>query len=174
MPRTKTLHPNLPVPQDDAAAREAIRELGQRQREVVRIQARMNDRIAAEKDRAAEAAAPHQTRITALTEGLRVWAEANRERLTGGRGKTVRLATGVISWRFRPAKVTLRAIDQVIEAIKIAGLGRHFLRVKEEVNKEALLADRETAAGLPGVSIGSDGEDFIVEPDEDLVEEARP
>jgi phage host-nuclease inhibitor protein Gam len=36
--------------------------------------------------------------------------------------------------------------------------------VKEEVNKEALLAEPEIAGTVAGVSIGSPGEDFIVEP----------
>ncbi len=41
-----------------------------------------------------------------------------------------------------------------------------FFRVKEEVNKEAMLADPDKARLVSGVTIRSAGEDFIIEPAE--------
>ncbi len=171
--KMKTQGTNVPVPQDDSEAREAIREIGDLNREVLRIEAEMNDQIAALQQEHGARAAPLRKQATARIEGLRMYAEANRDRLTnGGKVKYHRFATGEISWRLRPAKVTIRGKDAVIAAIKAARLGKKFLRVREDISKEAMLEDRVTAAAIKGVTIGSDGEDFIVEPFETELEEA--
>lgn len=163
--KTKTkAAPALPIPADDTEAREAIREIGDRQREALRLQAEMNDQIAALHERYGALVAPINARVTALTEGLQLFCEVNRTRLTGGKVKYAEFSTGKVSWRLRPAKVTLKKIEDVIEAIRKAGLGDRFLRTKTEVNKDAMLEDRTTASAIKGVSIGSDGEDFVVEP----------
>lgn len=169
MPRTKVKTPgaNLPVPQDDDAAREAVRLIGEMRRQLMRLEADMNDGIAKLQESYGNTAAPLQEELDAAIEGLRIYAEANRERLTrGGKVKYHRFSTGEIAWRKRPQKVNLRKVEDVINAIKAAGLAKKFLRTKEEVNKDAMLDDPETAGAIKGVSIGSAGEDFIVEPGE--------
>lgn len=162
--KMKSRGTNIPVPQDDSEAREAIREIGDLNREILRLEAEMNDRIAELQQHYGDLVAPIRELALARHEGLKVFCEANRARLTsGGKVKFHRFATGQVSWRLRPAKVTIRGKDAVIEALQAAGLHR-FLRTRVEVNKEAMLEDRKTAMGIKGVSIGSDGEDFIVEP----------
>lgn len=171
--KVKTKGVNLPVPQDDSEARNAIREIGDLNRDVLRIEAEMNDRIAEIQAEFGAKVAPLREQVAAKTEGLRIFAEANRDRLTnGGKVKYARFATGSFSWRLRPAKVSIRGKDNVIAAIKSARLAKRFLRIREDLNKEAMLEDRATAAAIPGVSIGSDGEDFIVEPSETELAEA--
>jgi len=164
---------SLPIPQSDSEAREAIREVGDLNREALRLTAEMNDQIAALQQEYGEKVAPLNGRASALIDGLQVFAEANRNRLTrDGKVKFCEFATGKISWRLRPAKVTLKKLEDVIARVKEAGLGDRFLRVKEEVNKDAMLEDRVTASAIKGVTIGSDGEDFIVEPFETDLKEA--
>ena len=163
---------NAPVPQDDSEAREALREIGDLNRDMMRLQAEMNDQIAALQQRYGELVAPLQDAATAKIEGLRMFAEANRARLTGGgKVKYCQFSTGKISWRLRPAKVSIRGTETVIEDLQAAGLQR-FLREKVEINKEAMLEDRSTAMAIKGVVIGSDGEDFVVEPFETELKEA--
>lgn len=162
--KTKTLGVNLPVPQNRDDAAEALRMIGEDNRNIARIEADMNDAIAKIKDEAEKQAAPLKELVTGRTEGLKVWAEANRDKLTNsGRTKTADLGTGKISWRIRPPSVRISGVDRVIEAIKSLGLTQ-FLRTKEKVNKEALLADPDKARLIAGVGIGSEGEDFIAEP----------
>ena len=172
--KMKTAGTNVPVPQDDSEAREAIREIGDLNRDALRIEAEMNDKIAALQQEYGAKVAPIREQAVAKQEGLKMFAEVNRARLTnGGKVKYHRFATGEISWRVRPAKAGIRGKDDVIAAIKAAKLGKKFLRIKEEVNKEAMLekGNRKLAAAIKGVTIGSDGEDFIVEPFEtDLAE----
>ncbi len=163
--KTKAKASNLPIPQDDSEARSMIREIGDLQREIARAEHDLNDEIAALQERYGARVEPLRDLVEAKTEGLKMFCEVNRERLTrGGKVKFFRFTTGEISWRNRPAKVSLRKVDDVIEAIKRLKLEGKFLRVKEEVNKDAMLENRELASTIAGVTIGSDGEDFIVAP----------
>lgn len=165
MHKMKTAATNLPIPQDDSEARSTIREIGDLNREALRLEAEVNDKIAKLQEEYGTKVAPIREQVQAKQEGLKMFCEVNRERLTnGGKVKFHRFATGEISWRLRPARVRIRGKEAVIEAIKAAKLGTQFLRTREDINKEAMLEDRTTAAAIQGVSIGSDGEDFIVEP----------
>ncbi len=171
--KMKSAGTNVPVPQDDSEARETIREIGDLNRDALRLEAEMNDQIAKLQEHYGALVAPIRDQVTAKQEGLKMFCEVNRDRLTkSGKVKFHRFATGEISWRLRPAKVTIRGKDAVIEAIKGARLGKKFLRIKEDINKEAMLEERSTAAAIAGVTIGSDGEDFIVEPFETALQEA--
>ena len=162
--KAKTLGVNQPVPQSRDEAAAAVAEIGVANREVARIEAAMNDEIATLKKAAEEQANPLKQRVATLTEGLKFWAEANRDVLTGGgKTKTADLGTGKVMWRLRPPSVRIAGMERVIDAIKTLGL-HAFLRTKEEVNKEALLADPDKARTIAGVTIGSEGEDFVVEP----------
>ncbi len=167
--KTKTCGINKPVPHTRDEASAAIRVIGERNREILRIEAALNDCIAKEKEAAEAKAAPLRADVDALTKGLSVWAEANRDGLTGGgKVKTADLGTGKISWRIRPPKVMVRGVESVIERLKTLGLQR-FLRVSEAINKEAILAEKDVAAAVPGIIVGSEGEDFIVEPFETAI-----
>ncbi len=169
--KTKTLGANLPVPQTREEAASALRRIGDLNREVARIELDLSDAVAQLKETAETDATPKRDEAKALTEGLKLWAEANRDKLTGGKVKYADLGTGKISWRLRPAKVTLRGkVEEIVDRLKSLGLQR-FIRTSEEVNREAMLADAETARGVAGVTIGTEGEDFIVEPFEATVSE---
>ncbi len=164
MAKSKTRGIVLPVPQNRDQAADFIKQIGDASREVCRIEHDLNDRLATAKAEAQKAAGPHQSKIKMLTEGLKTWCEANREALTdGGKVKNADLGTGKVLWRHAPPRVTLSGVEAIIEALDRLNL-RKFLRTKTEVDKEAMLADPETARLVPGVTIGSAGEDFAVEP----------
>lgn len=165
MAKAKKLTAAAPVPQTDAQAADQLRMVGDVMRQREAAKASFETQIAALQARAAEADAPFRGLLDSLVEGLRVWAEANRERLTGGRSKTVRLTTGVLAWRARPPSVTVgRGMkDAVIATIETLGLER-FLRRKVELDREAMLKEPDVAAAVPGIEIGSAGDEFVVEP----------
>jgi phage host-nuclease inhibitor protein Gam len=164
MAKQKTRGANLPVPQSRDEAATAIRTIGDLNRRIARLEAYMNDELAKVKERYEALAEPQRAAATEKTEGLKIWAEANRTALTGGdKSKTVDLGTGVIKWRLRPPSARITGVEAVLERLKTLGLTR-FVRVKEEVSKEALLAEPEIARTVAGVAIASEGEDFIVEP----------
>ncbi len=169
MAKAKKLSSNYPVPQSDVEADAMIFDLGVVRRELVVAEAAMNDEIAAIRQRHEQQAEPLKQREAAVLGGLEMWAAANRERLTnGGRVKFYRFASGELKWRTRPPRVSVRGQEAVIETLRSLGLVR-FVRIKEEVNKEAMLAEPEVARAVAGVSIGTEGEDFVVEPYEEVL-----
>lgn len=161
----------LPVPQSRTECEAYIAELGREQRERTRIETRMNDDLAERKAAFETEAKPHRERIEQLSAAIQAYCETHRNDLTrGGKVKFHKFAGGEVNWRVRPPKVTIRGMDAVIEACQRLGLDR-LLRQKVEVNKDAMLAEPEIAATIAGVTIGSEGEDFIVKPFETELEE---
>lgn len=152
------------VPQtiDDCAA--DIRKIGDLNRDLIRHQAELNDKIA-------ELTAAYQPVLDQLREqikplqaGVQVWCEANRNELTrGGRTKTAGFVTGEVQWRQRPPSVTVRGADAVISLLAELGLAR-FVRTRQEVNKDAILAEPEAVRGVAGISIVTGVEDFVITP----------
>lgn len=152
------------VPQtiDDCAA--DIRRIGDLQRQLTVAQAEMNDAIAEITERYQPMLNSIKQMMTPLQAGVQVWCEANRDTLTrGGKVKTANFTTGEVQWRQRPPSVTVRSADDVIYVLQQMGLER-FLRVKTEVNKEAILNDAETVKGIAGITVVTGVEDFVIAP----------
>lgn len=153
-----------PIPQNKDEVAALIRQLGDTQRDLARRQAAMNDAIAA-------VTADHQPIIAALAESIarhqaavQTWCEAHRDELTrGGRVKTANLVTGEVQWRARPPSVRVTGAETVIDTLERLGLAA-FIRVKREVNKDAILADQDAVAGVAGISISQGVEDFVITP----------
>jgi phage host-nuclease inhibitor protein Gam len=142
---------------------DAIRTLGDTQRELTRIETEINDAIAVITSDRKEQIEALKERAATLTMGIQGWCEANRSTLCADGKKSANLVTGEVSWRQRPPSVSIRAVEKVIETLKALGLGR-FVRTKEEPNKDAMLADPKAVGGIAGVTIVTGVEDFAVEP----------
>ena len=159
-------HP-VPHTQDEAVA--AIAEIGVHQRERTRIETEMNDELAKIREVWEKKAALHAEAIKALQQGVQIWCEANRGRLTqNGKVKYAHLASGEVKWRMTPPKVVIRGAEAVLEILRSVGLSR-FIRIKEEPNKEAILNEPEAVRDIPGI-IFKQQEEFIVVPFETQLE----
>lgn len=154
----------LEVPQSRDEAALYIRQIGDSQRQFLRIQAEMNDSIA-------HITATYQPTLDAqagqlklLQEGLQSWCEANRFELTnGGKVKTASLVTGEVQWRQRPPSVRISKSEVVLETLARLGLSR-FIRTKEEVNKDAILDEPDAIKGVAGITVVTGVEDFVITP----------
>lgn len=152
----------VPQSRDDCAA--DINTIGRLSREITVTQAAMNDEISAITDRYTAVFTPLQEEVKSLTAGVQSWCEANRDDLTmGGKSKTGQFVTGTVQWRQKPPSVAVRGVEAVIETLKQFGLVR-FVRVKEELNKEAILNEPAVVSGIAGLSIKSGVEDFVIQP----------
>ena len=161
--KTKAPAQTAAVPQSREQVAEAIARIGQHTRDRARIEAAMGDEIAEIKRRFEQDAQPHGDAIRALLAGVQTWCEAHRAELTeGGKTKTAAFTSGEVRWRNTPPSVTVRAAETVLTALREHGLGR-FIRTKEEVNKEAILADPAAVAGIAGIAIKA-LEEFVVVP----------
>lgn len=162
------------VPASRDEVNEAIAELGRLQRERARIQATMNDELAAVKERHDAEAKPHAERISELAKGVQLWCEANRATLTrDGKVKFHEFATGVVKWRLTPWAVRLTKVADVLALLKAKGL-KQYIREKEEVDKEKLLANRAALLADPvkGVTF-SQREEITITPHESNIEEVQ-
>lgn len=158
----------VPQSRDDCAA--DIAKLGEIDRELARTQADMNDAIAG-------VTASWQPQIDALKAqadtlraGIQTWCEANRAAITdNGRVKTANFITGDVSWRQVPPSCSIRHAEAVIETLKRLGLTK-FVRVKEEVNREAVLEEPDAVRGVAGLTIVTGVENFSIVPFEKKVD----
>lgn len=159
----------IQAPQSREEAAACVRLIGEASRAIARLEADMNDDLARIKEKAEAAAEPYRVVARDMTIGLKAWCDANRAALTdGGKRKFADLGTGRVEWRLAPPKVTIRGLEAALAAIKTLGLP--FLRSKEEIDKEAMLREPDKARLVPGVTIGSAGEMFAVEPFEAEIE----
>lgn len=154
-------------------AEERLANIGSAQRRVTEIEAAMNDEIAAIKTHYEAQAAPHNLSITDNFRDLQLWAEANRDSLCVGKVKTVRMATGEILWRKRPPSVRITGAPAVIERLISFGL-TVFVREKQEIDKDAILAEPDQVKGIQGIKVITDVEDFVAKPFETEIERVEP
>ena len=168
--KTRIKAATLEAPQSREETQNWIKDLGDVQRQHARAVATMNDEIAAITERHKDGINTLADRAKALQSGIQTWCEANRAELTA-KGKTANLITGEVSWRLRPPSIRIRSQEAVLEALRTLGLIR-FVRVKEEVNKDAMLAEPDIAATVAGVTVVKGVEDFVITPHE--VEGVQP
>jgi phage host-nuclease inhibitor protein Gam len=170
--RIKSAAAAVDVPQSRESAAAAIAAIGIANRELQRINADMNDALAACKEAYEMEAEPYKLKIQELTDGLQIFAEANRATLTNNyKVKTVALTSGEITWRMNPPSVRLTDTEEnVIAACEAAGL-EEFIRRTPSLNREAIKANPDEARHVPGLKIGQ-SEAFVVTPFEAELSEA--
>ncbi|MGV1803821.1 host-nuclease inhibitor Gam family protein [Agrobacterium vitis] len=154
----------LRVPQSREDAVWAVGRIGSLRREITAQKALSDEVIRRAGEKFERDTADLSAELIEHEKGVQTWCEANRLTLTNdGKVKYHDFGTGRINWRARPPKVSVRGVDAVIEACKKLGFSI-FIRTKEELNKDAMLADPDKARVISGVTISSDGEDFLIEP----------
>lgn len=150
---------------DDAALQ--IKKMGDLQREIERIQADHNDKVANLQKMADEAVAPLLNQINAIHAGVQSWCEANRDALTeNGKVKFADLNTGIVRWRNNPPSCRVTGVDAVLALLEADEQLARFVRIKKEVNKEAVLNEAVffNEHPVPGIKIVQGKEFFSVEP----------
>ena len=164
--RIKSAAAAVDVPQNREAAAAAVAAIGIASRELTRIEADMNDALALLREQFEQEAEPYRLRIGQLTDGLQIFAEANRAILTNNyKVKTVTLTTGELVWRMNPPSVRLvGSEEEVIDWCASHGF-EDFIRRTPSLNRDAIKANPEEAKNVPGIRIGQ-SEAFVVMPHE--------
>lgn len=129
----------------------------------------MNDELAAISERYAPLVEEIRDQLKPMQKGVQMWCEVHRNELTdNGKCKTGAFLTGEVQWRIKPPSVSVRNAEAVLELLEKFGLFS-FIRTKQEVNKEAVLADPQAVSGIEGINIKSGEEEFIIKPFEQEV-----
>ncbi len=135
-------------------------------------------------DKIAALRAIHDPVVNEITEHIEVLAaavlgfcEVHKEELTAS-GKTTSFGTGEVCWRQRPWSVSFGDLEAgaVVDMLLARKLKR-FVRIKKEIDKRAILAEREKIAEIIGdIARFERGENFVIKPfggaKEDLVLQA--
>ncbi|EBP0137049.1 host-nuclease inhibitor protein Gam [Salmonella enterica] len=157
------------TPQSKEQVSVDIKKIGDIQRELTRIEADANDQIAVIMNQNTPKVEALRAELDVLQKGVQTWCEVNRSSITKGSSKTANLITGEVSWRTKPDSVSIKGAELVLEALKKLKLDR-FIRRKEEINKDAILADKKAVENIKGISIVSGKEVFSITPFEQEIE----
>ncbi len=148
--------------QSKEQASESIAIIGEAQREITMLETEISEITAKAIDERKDRINELNDLVELNKKGVQIWCEANRDELCKD-GKTANLVTGEVNWRIRPPKVQLRNVKVVLEALKEGKL-KKLIRTKEEVNKDAILANPNLVKGIKGISIQTGVEDFVITP----------
>lgn len=148
-----------------------IHDLGAAQRELTVLEKERDDELASVRNSYADRIEALAQRIASLGDAIYHQAQPARDALCPGDTKQAELPAGCVGWRKDPPKVNVRGMDAVIEALRGAGLTR-FLRLKEEINKDAILVEPEAISGIKGLTV-SRSERFWVQPHDTKSEQTR-
>lgn len=154
------------LPQNKDEAAKFLAEISGINRAIERAEADLNDSIDALRKAYERDVQPLREKFADRVEGLEFFCNANRDELTdGGKTKTVDLGTGIVSWRKSPPKVVLRGTEKIVAFLRASRSIVHsqFLRVKYEIDKEAMLKSPKDAAKIKGVTIDEGTETFYFE-----------
>lgn len=167
--RQRAKKPALQLPQTIEEVDESVAEIGQLQRTIQAIESEMNDKIDIIKAEYGQKADANRRKIGDLLDSVESYAAVNRNELTDdGRSKTVKLRSGLLSWRNTPPAVSISKVEEVKDRLKTLGLDQ-FLRTKQEIDRQAILADKEVALAVEGIRI-TQREEFVVTPNESQAE----
>jgi phage host-nuclease inhibitor protein Gam len=137
--------------------------------EANRLRAEMDERLLVVKERYVASLAAMHSAIKAKVAAAKVWAKKNPAKF--GDAKSLVCGLGTIGFRTGTPKVSLLdgwTVEKVIEAVLGLFPKRGYVRVKEELDKEALIADRDKLTLCEchkmGIEIGQE-ETFFVDID---------
>lgn len=155
---------------------DAIKGIGDLQREKSEVEDSYNAKIQALQKELTEKVTPLDQAIESLALGIKAFSDGNRKELLPGTLKSREFPTGSISYRSGqdsvPTKMTAKLLDQILSRNGLEEFyektqkkfAKFFLRMKVELDKEAILQDPKKAKQLAGVQVEQGKERFYIKP----------
>lgn len=151
--------PKYPIPTTEAQAAALLGELGDLELEIAEIQHELDQNVQELITRAQAQANELSTMFAEKFNALKAYAKVAKIELTdNGKRRSVKWGTGELGWRTKPAGISTSGKKEVIVA-RILALAKkskdlmRFLRIKYELNLEAMEAEPEAASAIDGISI---------------------
>ncbi|EMN78457.1 host-nuclease inhibitor Gam family protein [Leptospira interrogans] len=186
MAKTKKLKPEskktlVDLPNNEYKSRtdleKAVEYIGEQMLEKDRLVNEAESKIAAIRSELEEVLYPVQSKIEHVTSGVAFFVKKNREELFPDPNlKTCKMISGSIQFRKIPASVKTKGTAKFFEKILAANgllqrfndwaakLSNVFIRVRIELNKEAILAEPLRAKQKLGVEINEEKERLYIKP----------
>ncbi|QEY23820.1 host-nuclease inhibitor Gam family protein [Neisseria animalis] len=143
----------------------AVKEYGALSRKLDKAATKLADKTAALKEKYQAETAADTAALEELETRIKVYAEAHKAELTGGKGQTAKIGAACIKWRKgRPSVKVTGNPEEIIKAIKRRRLSR-WIYSREEINKAAILQEIDTLQAKPidGLEIIPAGETINIE-----------
>jgi phage host-nuclease inhibitor protein Gam len=153
-----------------------LKSLGDLRRELAAIELVMNEHLAEVKADFEARAEGAKSKAVLCEKLVREYCKAHRKELTkDGAVKYHKFPAGTVTWRKAPPSISVgkRAVDAVLAYLHSHKLGR-FIRTHEKLDKEAMLAEPDTAASIPGLKLRTGGEQFVITPLEVPLSDSNP
>ncbi|MCX7998854.1 MAG: host-nuclease inhibitor Gam family protein [Leptospiraceae bacterium] len=160
---------------------EAIQRIGELQRKRNELKTQTDEQIAKLQTELSEKLAPIDAEIELITKSLHAYCEP-RKKVFFEKSKSLELPTGILAYRISPPSVkgniTKKKIEDILERNSLTKpvasfekrLAKVFLRMKLEINKEAILQDPKKAKLVTGLTVQEGIENFYVKPYETNIE----
>jgi len=146
------------VPRSIAGADLLLRSIGTTQDEINSIEKELKEKIDALKAEAAKKLQPLNLERDTKINALFAFADPRKAELTRDL-RSVTLSSGVFGWRLTTPRVeTAQSDEETVSLLKSTG-NDEFVRVIEEVDRQALLAKRPI---VPGITYEQHDEFFVV------------
>lgn len=170
-------NPDLIEYENNEAATEAVKRIGDLQRERTEIKSDYDARIAELQNELAEKLSPIDSEIKKITLSLQAYCDKRKDIFFVNK-KSLELPTGILSYRKSPPSVatssTKKLLDSILEKNNLleqknkfqAKLDKVFLRMKVELDKEAILKNPEKAFEKTGIKVSDNEEYFYITPNE--------
>lgn len=153
----------LAAPQSILEATEYMSRIGDAMRQKEAVEREMNDALEAAKMPFVGRAHDVEKTLQELFTGLYVFGQQHRNELTSEQIKTVHLPTGEFLWKFTPPAVKAEDEEKAVADCLRLGLNRFVRYPEPELNRTAMLAEKDVAQSIAGVTF-TQIEEFIVRP----------
>ncbi|MEK9154989.1 MAG: host-nuclease inhibitor Gam family protein [Patescibacteria group bacterium] len=160
------------VPSSLGVVNNLIGQMGSYQLELAHEEVELNKKIKKAMDEAAPAISRYKKAINDILTGLMIYAEKyRREIIADEKCKTIKLFNGKMGWHLNPPSVDIRSNQKVLKRLKELGF-TDFIRIKESINKKAILERRIEAEAVEGIKIVQK-EEFFVKPKKTSIQISR-
>ncbi len=158
------------IPQSQEELIDYLKELNQAARKRENIITKSQEKIEEIERQIGREIKPLEEEIEKRAEGIYLYCQLKRAELTNnGKTKTVSLPGGTILWRFNPPSVKVKNEEAAISELESNNL-LNLIRVKKEVDKEAILRNPGITFGLKNLKIEEGVEVFVIKPAEVKIE----
>ncbi len=152
-----------PPPSSLDDADKLLGEIGEAARQIQRNLADQDDEVSAITAHYETLNGPLEETIKIKFAALMRYATANRARILPDDKKSLALSQGTIGFRSTPSKVEIEGDEELVIKMLLRRRLKDLCRVKWELDKNAIKANPERVANVPGIAIVP-GENFFAEP----------
>lgn len=163
----------VPVLQTKEEFIDCLKEINGKAREAEKLKLDQEGEIEEVKLRWAKKMKPLEKLINEKLEGAYLYAQVHRPELTDNlKVKTVETPAGICLWRFNPPSVEVDDEEKAIAELKKKDF-LSFIRIREEVDKEAVLKNKSAIIGLKNLRVKLGDEVFVIKPADVKIELER-